>query len=235
MRGTLSNSILYYSSNKLSSYLWSNKLKSGCIDKLKKLDIGNVEEYYYIGICREENNPENNDIIEYTEFEQLTKYQHDIIKEIEHNCTKRFRKKSVVLFSKKERRKLNKIIGNELGFKENIFYFTKYRITVNMSDKEIQSFYTEEECKEFRREIFYEFYKRYIVKHIDTNITKFTIFVRLFNYYLHKNSIVFELNWMPFDKSEKNIYLDEIKKLEKGVRELNEEIKHLQQEMKLKT
>lgn len=117
----------------------------------------------------------------------------------------------------------------------NIFYFTKYEITINMSEEEVLLPYTKKKYKNFRMEIFYEFYKRYIFKYIDEDVTRFSIFVRLFNYYLYKELMFFNKSWMPLDKSERKVYEGEIRKLEKGVRELNEEIKHLQQEMKLKT
>ena len=106
--------------NKLSNYLWINKLKSGCIDKLKNLPIGSVKENYYICVIKELNKHDNTNIVKETKFLRQTKKQHKIIKEIEKNCAEKFGKKSVTLFSSEERDKLNKIIRNKLKLNGNI-------------------------------------------------------------------------------------------------------------------
>ena len=216
--------------NKLSSFFWNSKLKSGCINKLNKLGIGDVKEYYYLGILEEFNNDENTEILKRTKYKEQTEAQHNIIKKIEKSCMESFDKKSVALFSSQQKHTLNKLIRNKLGFKDDIFYFTKYKISINMTAKEL-NIPSIEEYKQLRKEIFCEFYNRYILKYKDEDVTKFSVFVKLFNYYLYKNSIVFDKSWMPINKSERKIYQDEIKKLEKGIKELKADIKHLQNEM----
>ena len=208
----------------LRNFFWNSKLKGGTIDKLERFDLGEVKEYYEIGIKHKINNKNNSDIEEEVEFLEQTEEIHDMIKETTRKCNKQFKKKNIAFYSSKEREKYYKIIANNLGIKDEIFVFSKYDIKINMDRERVLMMKEKEHSQQFL--MLKEFYDNYITPEVTNNFDYFLIYSYLFNQLFVGANKPLKQEF-PLNPKEKDLYKTEINRLKTENRELRKENKKL--------